>query len=172
MPNGATYSLGGNEVVVSEDGFPWVLRLPQGWEVDVSGAQDGAVVARDSEAESHGFHPNLTLMSSPLPEGFTRASIGEVFADQEVVDQTYANGLDSYRLIHLSEEHMGVHEEPAVYRLAMYLTPERIPVTMAQFISRAAGAETTLTATWATADSRWIGNSQAIAFCLERTANR
>lgn len=172
MLNSASEYLGGNAVVVDEPGVPWILRVPEGWEVDTSGAKDGALVARDSEAESMGFHPNATLMVSSLPEDFTGASIDEALDDQHTVDSYYREELDGYRLVDLAIQHMGLEPEPAVYRLALYNTADEVPVMMAQFISRACGQESTLTVTWATADSRWIGNSQAIAYCLERKVSQ
>lgn len=166
-PNDADY-LGGNALVVDDPGMPWVLRIPEGWSVDTSGANDGALVARADQAETLGFNPNLTLLTAALPDGFTRMTVEEVLADQCQVDAYYRQEMTGYRLIDLAVQHMGLTPEPAVYRLAMYTTADGVPVTMAQFISRADGQESTLTVTWATADAHWIGNSQAIAYCLKR----
>lgn len=148
--------------------IPWILRLPAGWEVDPSGEAEGVVVARAAEPESMNFHPNLTLICAPLPEGFTRVSVEETRADQDQVEQHYREEFDDYHLLDLSIEQVGIPAEPAVYRLAMYTGEDGTPVTLAQFITRAHGRETTLSITWATADYQWIGNSQAIAAHLER----
>lgn len=168
VPHDSADCLGGNALVVDEPSMPWVLRVPDGWSVDTAGANEGALVALADQAETSGFTPNLTLLTATLPEGFTRVSVDEVLADQHQVDAYYRQEMTGYRLIDLTVQHMGLTPEPAVYRLAMYTTAEGVPVTMAQFISRANGQESTLTVTWATADAHWIGNSQAIAYCLER----
>lgn len=164
--------LGGSAVVVDEPGMPWIFRVPEGWDIDTSEAKDGKLAARDAEAESLGYHPNATLVVRPLLEDFSRVSVDETLKDQVSVDSTYREELDGYRLIDLAIQHMGLEHEPAVYRLAMYTNEDEVPVMMAQFISRAQGHQSILTVTWATADSRWIGNSQAIAYCLERKVSQ
>ena len=164
--------LGGNAVVVDEPGMPWIFRVPAGWEVDTSRVEDGTLVARDAEAESLEYHPNVTLAVRSLPEDFTRVSSEETLRDQASVERTYSEELHGYRLVDLAIHQMGLKHEPAVYRLAMYTDEDQVPLTMAQFISRAQGHQSTLTVTWATPDSRWIGNSQAIASCLERKVSQ
>ena len=52
MPHDEADYLGGNALVVDEPGMPWVLRIPEGWSVDTSGANDGALVARADQAEN------------------------------------------------------------------------------------------------------------------------
>lgn len=159
--------LGGEAILVEEPGLPWILRLPKAWIVDSSGAADGAIVARDAEPRSLGFYPTVTLTATPIPTGFTRTGIQELLEDQRRADQFFEQELVDYRLIDLSVQQLGTNAEPAIYRLAMYVTAEDVPVSMAQFVTRDNGYETTLTVTWATADSHWIGNSQAIATGLE-----
>ena len=165
MPHDEADYLGGNALSLMNR-YALGLADPE-VSVDTSGANDGALVAR-AISRNMGFNPNLTLLTAALPDGFTRMTVEEVLADQHQVDAYYRQEMTGYRLIDLAVQHMGLTPEPAVYRLAMYTTAEGVPVTMAQFISRADGQESTLTVTWATADAHWIGNSQAIAYCLER----
>ena len=157
---------GTQSVEVAE--IPWILRLPAGWEVDLAGAADGVIAAREAEPGSMDFHPNLTLICAPLPDGFTGEAVEQTRVDQGLVDQHYRQKFSDYHLVDLSIQNIGRSPEPAVYRLAMYTNGDGTPVMLAQFITRAHGCETTLSLTWATADYQWIGNSQAIAVNLER----
>lgn len=143
------------------------LELPGGWQVDDSGLSHGSIVVWDPTDWTGGFQANLVVTQTGLTAS-TTTDLPRMLAEQRAVEPVLAGELQDYRVLHLGADGLGRPPLPAVHRLSIYTTAPGLPVTMAQWVARNGGRETTLTFTFPTADSGLgIDGARALAEQLE-----
>ncbi|GAA4764388.1 hypothetical protein [Citricoccus nitrophenolicus] len=145
------------------------LELPTGWRIDDSGLSQGTLIVWDPVDWTGGFQANLVLTQAALTAN-TTTDLSRMLVEQQAVEPVLAGELQDYRVLHLGADAMGRPSLPAVHRLSIYTTAPGVPVTMAQWLARSGGLETTLTFTFPTADSGLgIDGARGLAAQLEWT---
>lgn len=106
---------------------------PRGWEEDTSGADRGIFLYLSDEVWNEQFRPNIVLIQRKAEAG--TESLEKLASTQDEVEDSFAETLDEYRLMHLDADTVGLQGVPGLQRIASYKNADGIPLTMFQWIA-------------------------------------
>ena len=121
---------------------------PRGWEEDTSGADRGIFIYLSDEIWNEQFRPNIVFIQRKAEAGIE--TLEGLAAIQAEVEDSYADTLDEYRLMHLDADTVGVQGVPGLQRIASYTNPDGIPLVMFQWTAVHNGVHVDLTITYPT----------------------
>lgn len=144
------------------------LPIPQDWEMDTSGSDQGVFIYMGSEAwGSSRFRPNIVVIQRAYDHRHDNDE--DFYREILATDAGLADQLVEYRNIHLSWDTLG-EDSAAVLRVSSYRNEEGTPLMLYQWNALRAGLEVNFAITFPTADySVWADLAYAWAKDFEWT---